>query len=164
MCSEAAARKAKASRGTSLRRRQAVWRLLLSDAGSWRYWHSPTRLQKVSGSPRSRALIHVLGLPAPVLQHAFYDSDGFIGRTDFFWPEYGVIGEFDGDAKYLEDDLLGGSTAREAVLAEKKREDRLRALGYTVVRWDWKAVTKPELLGQKLAAAGLPCRNPRRVD
>ena len=116
------------------------------------------------GESRSRALIHVLGLPAPVLQHAFYDSDGFIGRTDFFWPEYGVIGEFDGDAKYLDDDLLGGRTAREALLAEKKREDRLRALGYTVVRWDWKAVTKPELLGQKLAAAGLPRRNPRRVD
>jgi hypothetical protein len=33
-----------------------------------------------------------------------------------------------------------------------------------VVRWDWKAVTKPGLLGQKLAAAGLPRRNPRRVD
>ena len=98
------------------------------------------------------------GSPAPVLQHAFYDSDGFIGRTDFFWPEYGVIGEFDGDAKYLDDDLLGDRTAREAVLAEKKREDRLRALGYTVVRWDWKAVTKPELLGQKLAAAGLPAQ------
>jgi hypothetical protein len=116
------------------------------------------------GESRSRALIHVLGLPAPVLQHAFYGSDGFIGRTDFFWPEYGVIGEFDGDAEYLDDDLLGGRTAREAVLAEKNREYRLRALGYMVVRWDWKAVTKPGLLGQKLAAAGLPRRNPRRVD
>jgi hypothetical protein len=117
-----------------------------------------------AGESRSRALIHVLGFPAPVLQQAFYDSQGFIGRTDFFWPEFGVIGEFDGDAKYLDDDLLGDRTARETVLAEKKREDRLRALGYTVVRWDWKSVKKPDLLGQKLAAAGLPRRNPRRVD
>jgi hypothetical protein len=116
------------------------------------------------GESRSRALIHVLGFPAPVLQHAFYDSEGFIGRTDFFWPEFGVIGEFDGDAKYLDDDLLGDRTARETVLAEKKREDRLRALGYTVVRWDWKSVTKPEILGLKLTAAGLLRRNPRRVD
>ena len=116
------------------------------------------------GESRSRAIIRVLGLPAPVLQHTFYDSEGFIARTDFFWPEYGVIGEFDGDAKYLDDELLGGRTARETVLAEKKREDRLRALGFTVVRWDWSAVTNPELLGQKLAAAGIPRRNPRRVD
>ena len=117
-----------------------------------------------AGESRSRALIHVLGLPAPVLQHTFYDSEGFIARTDFFWPDYGVIGEFDGDAKYLDNDLLGDRTARETVLAEKKREDRLRALGYTVVRWDWKAVTKPDLLERKLAAAGVLRRNPRRVD
>ena len=107
------------------------------------------------GESRSRALIHVAGLPAPVLQHSFYDSDGFIARTDFFWPELGVIGEFDGDAKYLDNALLAGRTTREVILAEKKREDRLRALGYTVVRWDWKALADPELLRRKLAAAGV---------
>jgi predicted transcriptional regulator of viral defense system len=107
------------------------------------------------GESMSRALIHVLGLPAPVLQHTFYDNEGFTARTDFFWPEHGVIGEFDGDAKYLDDSLLGGRSTREAILAEKKREDRLRALGYTVVRWDWKAATNPELLRRKLAAAGI---------
>ena len=52
------------------------------------------------GESRSRAFIHVLGLPAPVLQHVFHDREGFIARTDFFWPEAKVIGEFDGDAKY----------------------------------------------------------------
>lgn len=110
------------------------------------------------GESRSRALIHVLGLAAPVLQHSFYDDEGFIARTDFFWPEKGVIGEFDGDAKYLDEALLGGKSSREAVLAEKKREDRLRALGYTVVRWDWKAATDPELLRRKLAAAGITAK------
>lgn len=115
------------------------------------------------GESRSRALIHILGLPAPVLQHSFYDHEGFIARTDFFWPEYGVVGEFDGDAKYLDDDLLDGRSTRETVLAEKKREDRLRALGYKVVRWDWKAVTDPELLRRKLERAGVTRKNPRRV-
>ncbi|WP_248763203.1 hypothetical protein [Pseudarthrobacter sp. SSS035] len=38
------------------------------------------------GDSRSRALIHILGLPAPVLQHSFYDHEGFIARTDFFGP------------------------------------------------------------------------------
>ena len=107
------------------------------------------------GESRSRALIHILALPAPVLQRSFYDHEGFIARTDFFWPDHGVIGEFDGDAKYLDDDLLGVRSSREIVLAEKKREDRLRALGYTVVRWDWKAVTDPEVLRLKLAGAGV---------
>ncbi len=107
------------------------------------------------GESRSRALIHILGFPAPVLQRSFYDFQGFIARTDFFWPEYGVVGEFDGDAKYLDDELLGDRSTREAILAEKKREDRLRALGYTVVRWDWKAVTDPEVLRRKLEAAGV---------
>ncbi len=107
------------------------------------------------GESRSRALIHVLGLPAPVLQQSFYDHEGFIARTDFFWPDYGVIGEFDGDAKYLDDELLGGRSTRAIILAEKKREDRLRALGYTVVRWDWKAVTDPDLLRRKLEGAGI---------
>lgn len=113
------------------------------------------------GESRSRALIHILGLPAPVLQHSFDDPDGFIARTDFFWPEYGIIGEFDGDAKYLDDELLGSRSTRQAILAEKKREDRLRALGYTVVRWDWKAVTDPEVLRRKLEAAGLRRETPR---
>lgn len=107
------------------------------------------------GESRSRALMHILGLPMPVLQHSFYDSEGFIARTDFFWPEHGVIGEFDGDAKYLDATLLGDMSTREAIVAEKKREDRLRALGYRVVRWDWKSATNPELLSRKLAAAGI---------
>lgn len=55
----------------------------------------------------------------------------------------------------LRDDLLDGRSTRETVLAEKKREDRLRALGYKVVRWDWKAVTDPELLRRKLERAGI---------
>lgn len=107
------------------------------------------------GESRSRTLIHVLGFPAPVLQRSFYDFQGFIARTDFFWPENGIIGEFDGDAKYLEGELLGNRSTREAILAEKKREDRLRALGYSVVRWDWNAVTDPEVLRRKLEAAGV---------
>ncbi|WP_255769223.1 endonuclease domain-containing protein [Pseudarthrobacter sulfonivorans] len=116
------------------------------------------------GESRSRALIHVLGFPAPALQHSFHDDDGFIGRTDFYWRELGIIGEFDGDAKYLDDELLGGRTTREALLAEKKREDRLRALGYTVIRWDWKDASSLERLERKLTAGGLTRRNPRLMD
>lgn len=108
-----------------------------------------------AGESRSRALIHILGFPPPELQRTFYDVEGFIARTDFFWPDHGVVGEFDGDVKYLDDDLLGERSTRDVILAEKKREDRLRALGYAVVRWDWKAITDPDILRRKLEACGL---------
>ncbi|WP_306906239.1 hypothetical protein [Arthrobacter pascens] len=114
------------------------------------------------GESRSRVLIHVLGLPAPVLQQSFHDAEGFVARADFFWREYGVIGEFDGDAKYLDDALLGGNSIRLAILAEKKREDRLRSLGYIVVRWDWTAVTDPRSLARTRRRGSQP-GNPRRM-
>lgn len=109
-----------------------------------------------AGESLSRARIHSLGFPEPELQASFHDDDGFVARTDFHWRKYRVIGEFDGDAKYLRDEYLGSLSSREAVLAEKKREDRLRALGFAVVRWDWATANDPDRLKRKLAAAGLP--------
>lgn len=113
-----------------------------------------------AGESLSRAQMRLLGFPAPELQCEFRDAMGFVARTDFFWRDQRVIGEFDGDAKYLRDEYLGGQSAREAVLAEKKREDRLRALGFKVVRWDWATANNPALFRAKLLAAGLtPQRN-----
>lgn len=66
------------------------------------------------------------GLPEPVLQQAFADASGLIGYADMWWPDWGVIGEADGAVKYQ---------TRDDLLREKVREDRLRALGWTVVRW-----------------------------
>jgi hypothetical protein len=109
-----------------------------------------------AGESLSRARIHALGFPEPDLQTSFHDEDGFVARTDFHWRKFRVIGEFDGDAKYLRDEYLGDLSSREAVLAEKKREDRLRALGFVVARWDWATANDPERLKRKLTAAGLP--------
>ena len=66
-----------------------------------------------------------------------------------------MIGEFDGDAKYLRDEYLGVQTARQAVLAEKKREDKLRAAGFRVVRWDWATAADPARFEACLRQAGL---------
>ena len=41
-----------------------------------------------------------LGLPAPELQHDLCDRGRFVARLDFWWPEHGVVGEFDGRSKY----------------------------------------------------------------
>ncbi|WP_251045852.1 type IV toxin-antitoxin system AbiEi family antitoxin domain-containing protein [Arthrobacter sp. ISL-85] len=108
------------------------------------------------GESLSRAQMHLLGFPAPMLQAKFRQGGSFLGRPDFFWPRYRLIGEFDGDAKYLSDDYLGTRTARQTVLAEKKREDRLRAKGFRFVRWDWATASDPARFAACLRQAGLP--------
>ncbi|MEO5920648.1 MAG: hypothetical protein ABIQ01_05835 [Pseudolysinimonas sp.] len=113
-----------------------------------------------SGSPGesiSRAVMHEYGFPAPELQTEFRDRRGLAGIVDFWWPEFQLIGEFDGRSKYTDDVLLGGRTPADVVIAEKAREDRLRALGPRVTRWDWMTVIG-EGLGMHLVQAGLPRR------
>ncbi|MGY4543824.1 hypothetical protein ACVWY0_003767 [Arthrobacter sp. UYNi723] len=111
------------------------------------------------GESYSRAAFEFLGFEQPVLQHQLRDDDGFIGRSDCWWPEQGVVGEFDGKAKYLDVDIRGDMTAEEAVYREKLREDRIRALGYGFVRWSWADVDNPDRLRRKLLAAGLRPRH-----
>ena len=93
----------------------------------------------------SAALFWQWGLPEPLLQHEFGDADGFVARVDFYWPGSRLVGEADGRLKY---DAPG------ALFAEKVREDRLRALGLSVIRWGWSDVsTRPDRLRERLAAA-----------
>ncbi|MGH8963294.1 MAG: hypothetical protein ACRDWT_19230, partial [Jatrophihabitantaceae bacterium] len=62
-------------------------------------------------------------------QAQLFDTGGrFVGRADFYWPEFGVVGEADGRMQY--DD-------RTVLLAEKRRREALEALGLIVVRWHW---------------------------
>ncbi|SEH68367.1 MULTISPECIES: hypothetical protein [unclassified Leifsonia] len=112
----------------------------------------------------SRLAMYEAGLPKPELQRSFSDARGRIGYVDFAWPDFRIIGEADGDAKYLDAALRGGRTAERVVLEEKIREDRLRALGWTVVRWRWPAVQRPAELIAALSAAGLPADPRRRWD
>lgn len=107
------------------------------------------------GESYSRAVFDFLGFEQPLLQKVFTDSDGFIGRSDFWWPGQGVVGEFDGKGKYVQAALRGGITADEAVYREKLREDRIRALGHGFGRWGWADLQHPERLRAKLLAAGL---------
>ncbi|TCC19596.1 type IV toxin-antitoxin system AbiEi family antitoxin domain-containing protein [Kribbella speibonae] len=91
------------------------------------------------GESRLRVLLHTHGLPTPVLQAVFDDAAGFIGRVDFFFAAERTVVEFDGLLKY-------GDGARETLIREKLREDRLRALGLQVVRVTWADLNHPEQL------------------
>jgi hypothetical protein len=105
------------------------------------------------GESWSRAVLIEAGLPPTSLQLEVRDSAGLIGYADFGWDDHMTLGEFDGRWKY---GVPPGADAREAtrvVWAEKRREDRLRAAGYAVVRWAWEDLYQPDRLAAQVLAA-----------
>jgi hypothetical protein len=108
------------------------------------------------GESISRVQMHLLGFPAPILQAPFYDSEGLIGYSDFYWPEFGLIGEFDGRVKYGDAYYARGHLPEEVVWAEKLREDRLRRQVRSLARWDWQVANSQRLLSERLRSHGLP--------
>ncbi|GAA3101968.1 putative transcriptional regulator of viral defense system [Kribbella aluminosa] len=104
------------------------------------------------GESRLRVLIADHGLPAPMLQVEFYDARGFIARVDFFFAEFNTVLEFDGRIKYV-------GASGEVLIAEKLREDRLRARGLQVVRADWSDLDTPARLLSDLHGAFARSRN-----
>lgn len=112
-------------------------------------------LSESVGESLSRARMIELGLPLPELQHVVEDDAGVVGRVDFWWPELGLVGEFDGRLKYRAGGVPDGRQPEDRVWAEKRREDRLRALGLQVVRWTWDTALSPDALGAVLAASGV---------
>jgi hypothetical protein len=93
--------------------------------------------------------LHGQGIPLPTPQVEVSDEQGaFIARCDGLWAEHGTVAEADGRAKYALsdwDDLRAVPSnemaearieaARRALVREKVREDRLRAVGLEVVRF-----------------------------
>lgn len=85
------------------------------------------------GESESRAQMAGCRIVMPKLQVALYDSRGrFVGRPDFYWAGKALVGEYDGEDKYR--GRFGVSPA-DAVLEEKRRQGKLTAAGFHVVRW-----------------------------
>lgn len=100
------------------------------------------------GESRSRLILTALDLGELIPQVVIRDDDGaFVGRVDLLYAARRTIVEFDGQVKY------GGADGRQALIAEKRREDRLRALGYAVVRITWADLDCPAQLRRRLLAA-----------
>jgi hypothetical protein len=87
------------------------------------------------GESRSRVLLQRWGLPRPVLQWNV-PARRPLGRSDFAWPKFRTVGEFDGRIKYGRL-LVPGQSPGDAVFVEKRREDAIRETGLHVVRWGW---------------------------
>jgi hypothetical protein len=88
------------------------------------------------GETRTRLLLGAVGFADVVPQVRITDAEGHVvARVDFLLGR--VVVEFDGAVKYE------GVDGRAALVAEKRREDRLRSMGYEVVRLVWADLNDP---------------------
>ena len=102
----------------------------------------------------SRTRMFQASFPMPDLQTKFYENEEFIGRTDFYWPWLGLVGECDGDLKYAVPQGDSGQTAVDALMQEKDREKRLRRHPDVddIARWNWAEAMAPGRLHELLGA------------
>ena len=99
------------------------------------------------GESRTRLMLNAIGFQ-PTPQVEIRDLQGrLVGRVDFLLKRERIIVEFDGLMKYA------GANGRDALAAEKAREDRLRALGYDFVRLTWADLSRPATVDRQLRLA-----------
>jgi hypothetical protein len=104
------------------------------------------------GESRTYALLWRNSLPAPTLQYAVASDGHTFAYLDFAWPELGRWIEFDGLEKYVKF-LRPGETAADAVIREKRREDRVREVtGWRCLRITWAELADPVRLAMRVRA------------
>lgn len=114
-----------------------------------------------SGSPGEsvlRARFDEYGTPRPVLQQRFGMPGAPDAVVDFWFPDQGVVIEFDGAVKYRDRTMRAGRTPEDVVIEEKRREDRLRAMPGVrhVLRVDWSMLWDEARLRAELRRVGIP--------
>lgn len=103
------------------------------------------------GETRLRLELNILQIPV-VPQFKIVEDGHVIARTDLKVIGAPVVVEFDGLVKYR------GDQGERAVIAEKKREDRIRRLGYEVVRVIWPELDHPAVISRWTREAIRRCR------
>jgi hypothetical protein len=107
------------------------------------------------GESISRVNMALARLTLPQLQVGLRGASGRLWHVDFWWPDFDLIGEFDGKAKYTEEKYLRGRTPQQVVYEEKLREDDLRAVHRGFTRWSWDVAMSMPRLRAQLISAGL---------
>ncbi|MHA7175484.1 hypothetical protein ACX80D_02415 [Arthrobacter sp. Sr24] len=114
-----------------------------------------------AGESLSRVKMFRLGFPTPILQEPFELRDGKTAKADFWFKEKRIVGEIDGLGKYLKANWSGGLSLADRIIAEKRRENQIRAQGVGFARWDWKELMDTETFASILRQAGLRQSGPR---
>lgn len=102
-------------------------------------------LSESPGESRLRVILASHGF-AVTSQVVIRDGSAVVARADLAIDGTRVLIEFDGFVKYAD----GGA---EAVVREKQREDRLRAMGYIVLRFTWHDLESPSRVLATVRAA-----------
>jgi hypothetical protein len=97
------------------------------------------------GESRTRVILAGLGYIDAEPQARVTEAGRILARVDLMVCGVLVV-EFDGAVKYE------GAQGREALVAEKKREDLLRQLGYGIVRLVWSDLADPLRVQSKMLA------------
>jgi very-short-patch-repair endonuclease len=80
-------------------------------------------------SPLERDFLNLMrrsGLPLPQTQQIIDRDGAFVARVDFLWPDHGLVVEVDGHEYH---------STRDQRSSDSSRQNRLTALGYTVLRF-----------------------------
>jgi hypothetical protein len=138
---------------------------LIREASGLAMRHSTAKVRRViefadgaadrPGESVSRVSMFAAGIAPPELQAPLKGASGKQYFADFWWPQFNVIGEFDGKDKYQNPAYLRGRTPEQALYDEKLREDDLRDAGHGLVRWKWSVACSPRMLAAKLYRAGI---------
>jgi hypothetical protein len=112
------------------------------------------------GESLARIVLHDAGAPTPELQREFRTRDGLVARVDFWFPEQGVVVEYDGAVKYRDPGARGGRSASRVVEDEKRREDLVRAFSEVrgFVRLTSHDLRSVPYVAAVLRSAGIPAR------
>jgi hypothetical protein len=113
------------------------------------------------GESVARVRLDEYGAPRAVTQHRFRERGHPDIVVDLWLPDVGVAIEFDGEVKYRDRALRAGASAEDIVIAEKYREDRLRAFDEVqhVVRLAWSDLWSETSFRGKLRRAHVPMRH-----
>lgn len=131
-------------------RRRALRSLEFADTGA-----------DTPGESVARVRLDEYGAPTPVTQHRFRERGHPDIVVDLWLPDIGVVIEFDGEVKYRDRGMRAGASAEDVVIAEKYREDRLRAFDEVrqVIRLDWRDLWNEASFRGKLRRAHVPMRH-----
>lgn len=101
------------------------------------------------GETLTRWALHEHGIPAPELQLEVVTRRGRY-FLDLGWQERRLGLEFDGLVKYSGE---YGSTAPEAIFAEKQRQDAIEDEGWRLIRITWQDLNRPAALADRIRQA-----------
>lgn len=111
---------------------------------------------QLPGESVSRLWMWQLGLPRPELQYRVDFPNGSYVLLDFAWPRLSRWAEFDGLAKYRDDEILAGRSVEDVLRSQARRERKTRAFtGWRCDRWGFEAMPTIDVFAAHLRSLGL---------